>query len=226
MKMDNLPVNMLIAIANNLGDFDLAHFCQINQTLNKFCELNNKFWTLRIEKLFGSKYLPFKVFPKMRAYYKIAKRAFLMDLKFVSIRGKNQTEQALKIALKYDLKLTVEEVLNLCRRQPQLYSDLNDNVYASSKLLCSLIGRNEQEISRLLALGVHPRIDTLERLIDIILVSHKNHKNALTYYKSYLFLLELLSPFFPNYNNFDVINNIITTRAKNKSLIDQYFYPK
>ena len=110
----------------------------------------------------------------MRPYYRTAKRNF---------RNSNDRPQIGYHALQYEYKLTPNEVFEVCSYYPDLYNELQDEIYGPNKLACSIYHENEDEFQRLSKMGFKASQKTLDVLLDYIINPHsRSGVDSVEYY--------------------------------------------
>ena len=157
-----------IYVLNELGDFDLQQYCQVDKATNKLCK-SLKFLAHRIITWFGPQYLPNEWSENPRNDYRQAKLNFLED-QGLNL-NKPKSEHEFKLALLYDYNLPYDVVYHMLLEHPYLYEELDDRMYAKDKKLYSMINHNFDEIERFVNLGFKLDSDDLFYLFQHISIS-------------------------------------------------------
>ena len=169
MQSTRNKIDVQIAILNQLSDVSLLKYCQVDKAAANLCR-SNKLWQRRIASLFGSEYLPDGSVQNMKQYYFQAKRHFLFD-QGLDLSGKNTSLYQFRLALDYDYKLSEHELDSLIYDYPQLYKELDDEMYGQYKLNRAILDNDKNAVDHLLEMGFKPNQDSLDSLIDQIYYS-------------------------------------------------------
>ena len=124
--------------------------------------------------------------------------------------------QRAQYAIKYEYKLKPNDVCKLYLDNYEIYDELDDQLYGSDKLVCSIFYQDDDEYNRLLKMGFQSSHGTLDRLLDYLVDS----PSASTTFDEYVDEVNTYKPYFgAAFPSPTQIENMILLRLNNRKKI-------